>query len=104
MKNREDKNMEQVMRKPITVASDVGLSIGKWFPFPVDIEKTKPRGIELDNSELLLWCPYCNSWEVFARANVLATNDPHVCTGACKWANTNDFYVKKYNKLWGMKK
>lgn len=92
--------MKNVVRTPITVASDNGKSIGSWFPFPVDESKQKPKVTGLDSNTKLLWCPYCKEWTIFKR-NYNSTQEGLICTGVCGWANTNDFYVRKYNKSWG---
>lgn len=92
--------MNNVTRTPITVATDNGVSLGKWFPFPIDesVEKPTVRGLNSDN--MLLWCPYCKAWHVFKR-RYNSSQEGLVCTGQCGWANTNDFYVRKYNRMWG---
>lgn len=87
-----------IIRTAITVASDNGVSFGKWFPFPIDPDKEKPR-LRRNVSGEVLWCPYCNDWTVFKK-NYNSTQEGLICTGACGWANTNDFYVRTYNKLW----
>ncbi len=54
--------------------------------FPPD-ENKKPR------SKKDLWCPYCNEYRKFT---------DHHCS-VCG-ISTSDFYVRKYNHLWGMMK
>lgn len=84
-------------RKPITVATDEGRNLGGWYPHPV--EGDRPRGIKLGNGELLVWCCYCGEWTIYKRTR----EDMSLfrCTGWCKWGNTNDFYIRKYNRLFG---
>lgn len=92
-------NMNNIVRTPITIASERGVSFGKWFPFPVDENKQKPKVRGLDSTVKLLWCPYCNEWTIFRR-DYGAAQEGLMCTGVCGWSHTNDFYVRQYNHLW----
>ena len=94
-----DRISAKVVRKPITVLSENGCHYGNWYPF------NKPEGSEppflgrLTASQRVLWCPWCDSWNIFDKK--LATNsDSYRCTGPCGWANTDEYYVKTYNGLW----
>jgi hypothetical protein len=61
----------------------------KIYPRP-EVAKT-PRG--------KLWCPYCGDWRKFGQSK----KTPHLEYLRCEKCNisTEDFYVKKFNNLWG---
>jgi hypothetical protein len=86
----------RITRKPITIITNAGYSYGGWMHFPIQGDKPHYR---LHNGERVLWCPYCAEWTIFKkRADDL---DTWKCTGWCGWGNTNDYYVKKMNDLFG---
>jgi hypothetical protein len=64
-------------------------------PIPVNLEIVKPKQKKVDKNHPLLWCPYCGNWRNFK----LDSNANLACR-VCG-ISTNDFYVKKYNHLWG---
>lgn len=82
-----------VKRKPITIFTELGMSIGQWFAFPRPEEL--PVRVKLKSSERQLWCPYCRNYTVFKKVD-----DRYMCSGVCGWANTEEFYVKFHNDLW----
>jgi hypothetical protein len=87
----------KVKRKPVTAASKNGRFLGGWYAFPKPNEAEPYLG-KLRRSQRVLWCPYCDGWTVFDKNN--PEYDGWKCTGVCGWANTNEYYVKYYNKLW----
>lgn len=82
----------KIPRKPITVFSDNGISLGGWYAFPPPEGERPPYMPKRGKSSLVLWCPYCGDWTLFAPKEGRV-----MCTGHCKWAHTYDFYVSKYN-------
>lgn len=88
----------RVKRKAITVAKESGWSLGNWFAFPKPDEEPPNLG-RLKKSQRVLWCPWCDEWTVFDKARA-DNSDTWKCTGICGWANTGEFYVKTYNKIW----
>jgi hypothetical protein len=87
----------KVKRKPITVLSKNGWNRGGWFPFPKPDEEPPVLKKRMASSERVLWCPYCDEWSIFKRPS---SGGKHYCQGVCGWSNTEDFYVKTYNKIW----
>lgn len=88
-----DRTPIKVTRKPITTATELGRFMGGWFPFPIPNEGTpfiKTRG-----KDRVLWCPYCGAWTVFSIDNETGAE---TCTAMCG-VSTNDFYTRKFNKL-----
>ena len=91
----------RIIRAPITVGTDNGVSYGGWAHFSVKDADPKPTGVKLKRNERILFCPYCGAWTVFKTPS----DDQYTwkCTGWCKWSNTNDYYVRKENGLLGVK-
>lgn len=89
----------RITRKAITILRDNGCSYGGWAHFTKEDADPKPSGIRFKTTERVLFCPYCGEWTIYRRL----PDDQYTwkCTGWCGWANTNDFYVKKENGLWG---
>lgn len=83
----------EIKRKPVTVFTDLGMSIGGWFAFPRPMREPQP--IRLKNTERQLWCPYCNNFTIYKKMD-----DRYFCQGVCGWANSEEFYVKFHNSLW----
>lgn len=46
-----------------------------------------------------LWCPYCGEWRKFKDNGIKGII-------VCDWCgiSDNDFYIKKFNRLWGIDK
>lgn len=61
------------------------------------IATTKMKPIEGKGKRGELWCPSCGEWRKFKKASRRNVK-------ICDWCglSDNDFYVKKYNNLWGM--
>lgn len=90
----------KVKRKAVTDISRAGYKkTGGWYYFgiPTHIKPPNPKEFQLSKTERILFCPYCMDWTVYRRFQ----DDMSVwrCQGICRWANTNDFWVKKVNKI-----
>lgn len=88
------KESVNITRDPITIITESGANFGKWMHFPPTGEKPNLK-IDKDTQQIL-WCPYCNSYEVFNKR----LDGEYECSGVCGWSNTNDYWVRNYNKLW----
>lgn len=55
-----------------------------------------PKDVKSPNKNML-WCPYCRDWRKFVSSRY--DSDTKVCK-ICG-ISTRDFYVRKFNHLWG---
>lgn len=62
----------------------------------IDPQKTKPKQHKRGRKPVM-WCPYCGEWEIWSKD----ANGNLKCR-MCGISD-NEFYVKKYNHLWGEK-
>jgi len=85
----------KVKRTPITVATDNGWHLGKWFAFPKPDED--PPYMRAGKGRVL-WCPWCGEWSIYTKST--QATDRWACTGRCGWGNTDEWYVRTYNNLW----
>lgn len=92
-----------IKRVPITLLREKGYNYGGWMHFPKDESKKPLPPYHLKPNTRLLWCCYCNAWEIFEGVNADTMNQSTRwnCTGWCGWNSTDDYYTKRYNNLWG---
>ena len=83
---RRAKKLVEKIKKQVGKRATVDL-ISKTVAF-------KPKGVKPYRS--WYWCPYCNQWRVFLYNDYLGVNRCNICG-----ISDRDFYVRKYNNLWG---
>jgi hypothetical protein len=83
-----------IKRKPITIISKTGMKkTSGWYVFNRPTEA--PPEASLNKSQRILWCPYCGEWRVFTKRE-----DTGSSKCSCCFSNTNEYYVRHYNKIW----
>jgi hypothetical protein len=85
----------KVTRKAITVATENGWYLGKWYAMPKPKDEQPPNW-KIKSSERILWCPWCMDWSIYKKVGT----DRWECRGICGWGNTDEWYVQTYNKIW----
>lgn len=92
---REQETPQETYRRAKKLVDKIKGQVGKRATVDL-ISKTvafKPKGVKPYSS--WYWCPYCNQWRVFLYNDYTGVNQCNICG-----ISDQDFYIKKYNKLW----